>query len=188
MKRLYVLSAAACLVAACGENVSTETETETEIPVTALADSMEDVADEEAAPDPAAPLSAEQQAATNARINMAALKAYRDYAEQFKADTGAYPLTKRSFRSAIGAFEDAAEAELNDGSRINLDLPIGAKLTQPGAIVYRSNGTDYKLIAQRTGDCSVVKKTRPKLIDPKREYGPGDCVAYGYWTNGAETW
>ena len=61
-------------------------------------------------------------------------------------------------------------------------------MRQPGRIVYRSDGTDYKVIAQRTGDCSVVRATDPDLIDPKRDYGPGDCIAYGYWTSGAESW
>lgn len=188
MTRISILVASVCLLGACGENKTPESPAEGNLPATTLTESETPVSEISPEPEKPAPLSAEQQAATNAKINLTALKAYRDYAEQFKSDTGSYPPTKRSFRSAIGAFEDAAEAQLNDGTRVTLDLPEGAEMTKPGAIVYRSDGTDYKLIAQRTGDCSVVKTTRPKLIDPKRNYGPGDCVAYGYWTRGAEAW
>ena len=47
---------------------------------------------------------------------------------------------------------------------------------------YRSDGTDYKLIA-RPEQCSVVKSKYPNLIDPMR-----DCWAFGFWTSGAEGW
>lgn len=141
-----------------------------------------------AIPEGPEPTSAEQQAAANAKINLVALEAYRVYAEQFKAENGSYPPTKRSFRSALGAFQDAAEAIAEDGTEVVLGLPEGAEMDQPGRIVYRSDGTDFKLIAQRTGDCSVVRDSNPDLIDPKRDYGPGDCIGYGYWTSGAETW
>ena len=171
------------LLVACGGSEQIETpvaESEPEISATEAV--------EPAPPPEPEVLSAEQQAMTNADINVAALIAYRDYAEQFKRETGSFPLTKRNFRSAVGAFEDAAEEILADGERANLGLPEGAEMNSLGAIVYRSDGNDYKLIAQRTGDCSIVRKSNPGLIDPKRTYGPGDCVAYGYWTEGAETW
>lgn len=133
-------------------------------------------------------ISAEQQAIANAQINLAALSAYRDHAEQFKQKTGSYPLTKRNFRSALGAFQDAENALAEDGEAEVLELPEGAAMDKPGRIVYRSDGSDYKVIAQRTGDCSIVRGSNPELIDPKRDYGPGDCIAYGYWTDGAESW
>ena len=181
MNRFYIC-AFAVLLAACDNVETVEPSVEPE-PAALLETPVEP-----APPPEPAPLSAEQQAAANADINLIALAAYRDHAERVKQETGSYPLTKRSFRSAIGAFEDAANESLPDGERANLDLPVGAEMTQPGAIVYRSNGTDYKLIAQRTGDCSVVRSKDPGLIDPKRDYGPGDCIAYGYWTADAETW
>ena len=183
--RIYCAVAAALMVlSACGGGNTAENTSTADAAATTLA--------ENAAPAPEEaelePLSPEQQAATNAQINLDALRAYRDFAEIYKNDNGTYPMTKRNFRSAIGAFEDAAEANLPEGERANLDLPEGAEMTKPGAIVYRSDGTDYKLIAQRTGDCSVIRQLNPKLVDPKRDYGPGDCVAYGYWTSGAEGW
>lgn len=181
MARTHIVFLAAFVVSACGGSQSAEAPADIEKAT------LVDIEDAASPPDPA-PLSAEQQATTNAEINLTALSAYHDYALAFKEDTGSYPATKRSFRLAVGAFEDAAEAQLEDGTRVKLDLPLGTEMTRAGGIVYRSNGTDFKLIAQRTGDCSVIKATKPELIDPKREYGPGDCIAYGYWTDGAETW
>ena len=50
--------------------------------------------------------------------------------------------------------------------------------------MYKSNGTDYKLIAHVDGLCSSVKAQRPNMIDATRTYSAG-CWAYGYWTPGA---
>ena len=186
MVRNWLLTAALLAAAGCG---GAQTELETNAPVISSA-SIEPATEPipDAAPDPSLPLSAEQQAVANADINLAALAAYRTYAEEFRSRNGKFPSTKRSFRSAIGAFEEAEQELAGEDEKIKLDLPEGTKFAQPGRIVYRSDGKDYKLIAQRTGDCSVVRAKDPGLIDPKRDYGPGDCIAYGYWTNGAEDW
>ncbi len=185
MKYTAICTATLLALAACGESepASNLNDAAEVIPATNIIDEAD--AAEIGALESTSPRS---QAETNADINLTALSAYRDHAEQFKTETGSYPLTKRSFRSALGAFQDAAEAVADEGEEVNLGLPDGAEMKQPGRIVYRSDGTDYKLIAQRTGDCSIVKERDPSLIDPKRDYGPGDCIAYGYWTSGAETW
>ena len=49
--------------------------------------------------------------------------------------------------------------------------------------LYKSNGTDYKLIVNEPEDCIYSKGQTPHLIDLKR-----NCWAYGYWTNGASKW
>ena len=186
MKSTILIVVGLFVLAACGEAGQTPSDTESPkggIAPTELAKVPEPVVTE-----PPAPTSAERQAAANAKRNVKALAAYRKFAEQFKTENGQYPPTKRNFRSAVGAFEDAAESITDDGTKVELGLPEGATIRQPGRIVYRSDGTDFKLIAQRTGDCSVVRQTNPKLIDPKRDFGPGDCTAYGYWTSGAKTW
>ena len=182
--RTTFISVAFLGAAACGGGTN-ETAS---APETLAASIVENAPEITAEPEQPAPLSAEAQAIANAEINMTALAAYRDHVEQLKSDTGTYPVTKKSFRSALGVFEDVAKESANDGEELNLDLPEGAEMTKPGRIVYRSDGEDYKLIAQRTGDCSVVRDQQPELIDPKRTYGPGDCIAYGYWTGGAENW
>ena len=185
MRKIATLTGALFALAACGGGETTSS-ADPEAGDGAAANLIEAPAPPEI--EPSLPTSPEQQAAANAVVNLEALAAYRDHAEQFKIDHGSYPATKRSFRSALGAFEDAAEAVAEDGAEVNLNLPEGTMMRQPGRIVYRSDGTDYKVIAQRTGDCSVVRATDPDLIDPKRDYGPGDCIAYGYWTSGAESW
>ena len=54
-----------------------------------------------------------------------------------------------------------------------------------GSYMYRSNGTDYKVVAH-TGKyseyCWKVKASNPQLQDPLR-----DCWAYGYWSSGASS-
>jgi hypothetical protein len=56
-----------------------------------------------------------------------------------------------------------------------------------GQYLYRSDGTDYKLITLYPGyDCLDVLRARPELIDPPR--GGRRCHAFGYWSPGAATW
>lgn len=176
------------ILSACGGGSEPNSETEANNQQSQAAQLIAATTETEAITVQPEQLSIEQQALSNAELNLIALTAYRNHAERVRAETGSYPVTKRSFRSAVGAFEDYAEAQSESENNIDLGLPTGETLSSAGRIVYRSDGTDYKLIAQRTGDCSVIRKNDPDLVDPKRDYGPGDCVAYGYWTQGAENW
>jgi type II secretory pathway pseudopilin PulG len=47
--------------------------------------------------------------------------------------------------------------------------------------LYRSDGTDYKLIAH--GNCEPFNVSHPRMIDPNRS-----CFAVGFWTAGAQGW
>jgi|GEM_PF-1328065 len=49
--------------------------------------------------------------------------------------------------------------------------------------LYRSNGTDYKLISHGVADCYSMAQRRPERVDPARR-----CYAYGFWTPGAGMW
>jgi len=49
--------------------------------------------------------------------------------------------------------------------------------------IYRSDGSDYKLLAHSPVDCEWVASRYSNLADPAR-----DCWAYGYWTPGAINW
>lgn len=65
-------------------------------------------------------------------------------------------------------------------------LPRDPELSEDGDLqyLYRSDGTDYKLIAHHSlGSCATAKKLAPYLIDPVR-----DCWGFGYWTEGAQGW
>jgi len=53
--------------------------------------------------------------------------------------------------------------------------------------VYRSNGTDYKLLALVPEDCQYTTKNNAEFSDPVRN-AYHQCYAYGYWTNGAKGW
>lgn len=52
-----------------------------------------------------------------------------------------------------------------------------------GQYIYRSNGTNYKLIAHNPENASAVIAKYPQLTDPSRS-----SYAYGYWTVGATNW
>ncbi len=49
--------------------------------------------------------------------------------------------------------------------------------------LYKSNGKDYKLLAHSPEDLKIIKKLKPRLIDPTRK-----GHAYGVWTEGAKKW
>ncbi len=50
--------------------------------------------------------------------------------------------------------------------------------------IYRSNGTDYKIIAHRPDNCVDIGSKYPHLIDPNRGTAVANC-SFGYWTPGA---
>ncbi|MEE9380268.1 MAG: hypothetical protein V3V03_02580 [Hyphomonadaceae bacterium] len=134
---------------------------------------------------PADPLSLTPQefAARSAQANLLMLSDYVSFLESVKAETGTYPET-RSMRSAYNAMKDLAEA-----ASITLpETPETSEEETRARFAYRSDGTDYKLIAERSGDCFVVREIEPQRVDPKRASGPVDCYGYGFWTDGAETW
>ena len=49
--------------------------------------------------------------------------------------------------------------------------------------LYRSDGTDYKLISHQPEDCVGFVTTYPEIADPTR-----DCWAFGFYTPGAQNW
>jgi hypothetical protein len=53
--------------------------------------------------------------------------------------------------------------------------------------VYKSDGTDYKLLSLVPEDCALAVSVDPALSDPGRNVFK-QCYAYGYWTPGAVGW
>ena len=49
--------------------------------------------------------------------------------------------------------------------------------------LYKSDGKNYKLIANNPPDCERIKNEFPDSIDPQR-----DCWAYGYWSKKGIAW
>ena len=97
--------------------------------------------------------------------NIRQLQALHDAIEAEHTTTGRYPAALPPFDPAVAVAE------------------VGAAPFQP---VYRSDGTDYKLVAPGSADCFAVSEGWPELIDPSRSKD-GAC-AYGYWTSGAANW
>jgi hypothetical protein len=61
-----------------------------------------------------------------------------------------------------------------------VDPQSGMEPTSP-QYMYKSNGSGYKLVAHKTGDCDQLSKGDPAKADPKRS-GGGVCWAWGYFT------
>lgn len=128
-------------------------------------------------------LDPEAAAIRSAQANLLMLTEYVNFLEQVKVETGEYPQT-RSMRSAFNAMKDLAEPH---GVTLP-ETPQTAEEDTRGRFAYRSDGTDYKLVAERTGDCFAVRDIDPARVDPKRASGPVDCYGYGFWTDGAVSW
>lgn len=81
--------------------------------------------------------------------------------------------------AATGSYPDELPA-------VDPDLPVvekGAGLFLPW---YRTDGTDYKLVAEDPHDCFAVSEGWAAMIDPTRPVD-GGCT-YGFWTPGAADW
>ncbi len=129
-------------------------------------------------------LTPEETARRAAQSNLLMLNQYVTFLEQVKLDTGHYPETRKSMRSAFNAMKEQAQAR-----DVTLpEKPVMMGEDSKARFAYRSDGTDYKLVAERTGDCFAVREIEPVRIDPKRASGPVDCYGYGFWTEGAVTW
>ncbi|MBF0481012.1 MAG: hypothetical protein HQK81_03600 [Desulfovibrionaceae bacterium] len=113
------------------------------------------------------------------------LKILKDSLEKYHEDHGGYPVS-RGFDGLFTLWGEARSdwivglapkyiSQLPRDPRNNFD-PANQYL-------YKSDGTDYKLIAHHPGDCDNAKIDNPALVDPVR-----DCFAYGIWTSGAEKW
>lgn len=121
--------------------------------------------------------------AAAARARIAALKSPSD------------PLVfgyERNIRLLQG-LDAAIKAEHAATGRYPAELPPfdpAVAVAEPGAKPflpwYRSDGTDYKLVAESDDACFAVKEGWPGLIDPARTSDKG--CAYGYWSAGAARW
>lgn len=52
---------------------------------------------------------------------------------------------------------------------------------------YRSDGSNYKIMAHADDLCEEVLKQRPDMIAETARRGP-PCWAYGFWSSAAENW
>jgi SAM-dependent methyltransferase len=109
----------------------------------------------------------------------------RDALQRFHDAEGRYPRTKTwdGIQSNWGRSATDWIPEL-----VPKFLPVLPCDPRPGGnpdqqYLYRSNGTDFKVISHAPDDFLAVTKQRPELADPTR---PG--WAYGFWSAGAANW
>lgn len=53
-----------------------------------------------------------------------------------------------------------------------------------GRVIYRSDGTNYKLVLFNNGQCYLAREHAPERVDPRRAFGDKDCTSFGYWNAG----
>ena len=109
--------------------------------------------------------------------------------QMYHADHGSYPTTSGAWRGLqrdanyipelvpkyMSALPQSSAPTPPPGTPGTVPNSTG----YPAAYGYRSDGTDYKLMAHGDGLCPDVKKQQPALVSPFR-----DCWAYGYWSPG----
>ncbi len=132
------------------------------------------------------------QARAKVSASISELKSIHSAIQLYHAENGAYPSTSGSWR---GLNQEAdyipfvVPKYISNLPQLTGPVPaVGAPYTSTGyyppAYAYRSNGTDYKLMAHNNGLCGEVKAVQPSLVNAASR----DCWAYGYWTPGASTW
>ncbi|MCX5515101.1 hypothetical protein C3941_12160 [Kaistia algarum] len=71
-----------------------------------------------------------------------------------------------------------------EGGAYPSTLPPGPNAA---SLWYKSDGKDYKLLAEDADECYVVEMVAPDRVDPVRRKDES-CGAYGYWSAGAADW
>lgn len=107
------------------------------------------------------------------------LQAVNKAIQLYHSQYGTYPTTAGTIRNSNDNPTDYVPSLVPD---VVASIPVSYVGTtgNTGAYLYRSNGTDYKLIAHSgkyTEVCTTVKMSYPERIDPAR-----DCWGYGYWS------
>lgn len=99
----------------------------------------------------------------------------------YYATNGSYPTTANAWLNSndnpTNYIPDVTSDFIN-----SLPKPQYPGSSQGGAYMYRSNGTDYKIIAhggKYAELCPLAKAQQPSLISNR------DCWAYGYFSSGA---
>jgi hypothetical protein len=117
--------------------------------------------------------------------------AITDALERYRAEHGAYPASANNGRewNGIGWKGDPQNWIPDLVPKYLPRIPSDPRNTTiPYAqYIYRSDGTNYKLIALSPEDCNAVITHRPKYSDPARNSGD-QCSAYGVWSKDAAAW
>lgn len=116
---------------------------------------------------------------------IAKLNVYEKALEQYLAIHGAYPTTNETWQSQHDNHNGFIPGLVPDIISTLPLLATGSGGAWNNDVLYRSNGTDYKLIIHNDTLCNAVQKISPALADPQRK-DQWNCWAYGYWSAGAQ--
>jgi len=129
----------------------------------------------------------------NRAVRLAHFQTISDALERYRNDVGHYPV---SHNPATGDWLGIGwGGERNDWipdlvPRYLAHLPVeprNAPLVKFAQYLYRSDGTDYKVLILSPEDCAITIFVNPWLKDPVRD-NENACSAYGVWTKGASPW
>jgi len=118
-------------------------------------------------------------------IRLADLKILNQALKRYHADHSAYPVST-GFDGLYTKWGQSKETWISGLTpKYIYALPREPRRNQQPdkQYLYRSDGKDYKLICHGAEDSQEVAQTTPELMDPVRK-----TWAYGYWTEGAESW
>jgi hypothetical protein len=124
---------------------------------------------------------------------LADMSTLRDALERHRADNGQYPKSDKTSGdydwTGIGWHGVDSNWLPDLVPKYLKALPRDPRNTDIAAAnyIYRSNGTDFKLLTLLTPECSFTAWLNPKMGDPVRNT-ESYCQAYGYWTPGAVGW
>ncbi len=107
--------------------------------------------------------------------------------ELYHKDHLRYPISKDSKWSSAKTVDPTQEREWIEGlvpkylPYVPTDPEASSRLFRQ--YIYKSNGTDYKILVNETDEVHMVKYHFPDLVDPKREND-----SFGFWSSGALHW
>jgi len=105
--------------------------------------------------------------------------------EKYRQDHGAYPVSTGwdGYYTPWGQAGPDWIKGLVPGYVAHLPYDPRGESVPTRQYFYKSDGTDYKLIAHHVEDCDKAKNDPLVHADPVR-----DCFAYGIWTENAAAW
>lgn len=131
---------------------------------------------------PATEVTEEPVELTPHQVRVTDLTTIKGALEAYHTDNGNYPSTNDNWasvghRKANNWFPELVPTYLET---VPQDPSRSWNPEEP-QYLYKSDGTGFKLIAHKSGDCSEVTAESAVQKDPKRS-NPKTCWAYGFWT------
>lgn len=119
------------------------------------------------------------------RTRVKDLQALKKALQKYHQKVGSYPVSSQwsGMRSLWGPSTENWVPGLAPGYIPSLPRDPRRNDNPEEQYIYRSDGTNYKLLAHKPGNCTIARALNPEFIDPVR-----GCDAMGIWTPGAQDW